>query len=54
MRAKDALEGEKKVIARNNERQLAVLEKFSASEKSLNAQLVRARKDLFRPHSIRD
>jgi hypothetical protein len=40
MRTKDAVDGEKKVLVRNAERQTVVIEKLSASEKSLGAQLV--------------
>lgn len=42
MRTKDAVDGEKKVLARNAERQTVVIEKLSASEKSLGMLLVSA------------
>lgn len=41
MRDKEAIDGERKILARDLERQAKVLEKFMAAEKNLRDQLVR-------------
>lgn len=49
MRTKDAVDGEKKILARNAERQTVVIEKLSASEKSLGIQLVKLERTILFP-----
>lgn len=48
MRDKEAVESERKNLARNVEKQVKALEKLSASEKALHAQIVRVQD----PYSI--
>lgn len=43
MRAKDAVDNERKVALRNVERQVKVIERYSEAEKTFAAQLVSAR-----------
>jgi len=46
MRAKDALEAEKRALARSAERQTKVIERYMDTEKGLQAQLVQAEKEV--------